>query len=98
MPKWLRKNKTNKQFFRKKTGVTATTRNWKTVNKHFEERKVKKVEEFLPFKDKPTVTWINIDGIHQVDIIETIGKHFGVHPPMKTKFGWNFLTHYHVSK
>ncbi len=48
--------------------------------KHFEERKVKKVEEFLPFKDKPTVTWINIDGIHQVDIIETIGKHFGVHP------------------
>ena len=48
--------------------------------KHFEERKVKKVEECLPFKDKPTVTWINIDGIHQVDIIEAIGKHFGVHP------------------
>jgi len=48
--------------------------------KHFEERKVKKVEECLPFKDKPTVTWINIDGIQQVDIIEAIGKHFGVHP------------------
>lgn len=48
--------------------------------KHFEEKEVKKVEECLPFKDKPTVTWINIDGIHQVDIIEAIGKHFGVHP------------------
>ena len=48
--------------------------------KRFEEKKVKKVEECLPFKDKPTVTWINIDGIHQVDIIESIGKHFGVHP------------------
>ncbi|PIS23597.1 MAG: magnesium and cobalt transport protein CorA [bacterium (Candidatus Stahlbacteria) CG08_land_8_20_14_0_20_40_26] len=48
--------------------------------RHFEERKVKKVEECLPFTDKPTVTWINIDGIHQVDIIEAIGKHFGVHP------------------
>jgi len=48
--------------------------------KHFEERKVKKVEECLPFKDKPTVTWVNIDGIHQVDIIEAVGQHFGVHP------------------
>ncbi len=48
--------------------------------KHFEEREVKKVEECLPFKDKPTVTWINIDGIHNLGIIEAIGKHFGLHP------------------
>jgi len=26
------------------------------------------------------VSWINVDGIHQVDIIEKIGKHFGLHP------------------
>jgi magnesium transporter len=31
------------------------------------------------FKDKPTVTWINIDGIHQVEIIEKIGTYFGIH-------------------
>lgn len=48
--------------------------------KHFEEKIVKKVEECLPFKDKPTGTWINIDGIHNLDIIEAIGKHFSVHP------------------
>ena len=48
--------------------------------KHFEEKEVEKVEECLPFKNKPSVTWININGIHEVDIIEAIGKHFGVHP------------------
>ncbi|GJQ58965.1 MAG: magnesium and cobalt transport protein CorA [Candidatus Scalindua sp. AMX11] len=47
---------------------------------HFQEKEVKSVEECFPFKDKPTVTWINIDGIHQIDIIEKIGKHFNLHP------------------
>jgi magnesium transporter len=46
----------------------------------FQEKKAKTVEECFPFKDKPTVTWINIDGIHQVDIIEKIGTHFNIHP------------------
>lgn len=46
----------------------------------FQEKEVKTVEECFPFKEKPTVTWINIDGLHQVDIIEKLGKHFDVHP------------------
>ena len=46
----------------------------------FQEKEAKTVEECLPFKDKPTVTWINIDGIHQVETIEKIGKHFSIHP------------------
>jgi len=46
----------------------------------YQEKEVKDVEECFPFKDTSTVTWINIDGIHQVDIIEKIGKHFGLHP------------------
>jgi Mg2+ and Co2+ transporter CorA len=29
---------------------------------------------------KPTVTWINIEGIHEIEIIEKIGQYFGVHP------------------
>lgn len=44
-----------------------------------QEREAKGVEECFPFKDKPTVTWINIDGIHDIEIIEKIGKHFGIH-------------------
>ncbi|MFH1127681.1 MAG: magnesium/cobalt transporter CorA [archaeon] len=47
---------------------------------HLEEKTVKDVEECFPFKEKPTVTWINIDGIHETDIIGKTGKHFGLHP------------------
>ena len=47
---------------------------------NYQEKEVKAVEECFPFKDTSTVTWINIDGIHQVDIIEKIGKHFDLHP------------------
>ena len=46
----------------------------------FVERKVRSVEECLPCKESPTVTWINVDGLHDVSVIETIGKHFGIHP------------------
>lgn len=46
----------------------------------FEEKEARTIEECFPFKDKPTITWINIDGLHQVDIIEKIGKNFDLHP------------------
>ena len=45
-----------------------------------EEKEAKTVEECFPFKDKPTVTWININGIHDVGIIEKLGSYFGLHP------------------
>lgn len=38
------------------------------------------VAECLAFADKPTVTWINIDGLHDTELINAIGKHFGIHP------------------
>jgi magnesium transporter len=47
---------------------------------HFQEKEVQEVEECFPFRDQPTATWINIDGIHDVEIVEKIGKHFDVHP------------------
>ena len=43
-----------------------------------EERDVKNVEECFPFRDRATVTWINVDGVHEVEIIEKMGKHFGI--------------------
>lgn len=46
----------------------------------FKEKEIERVEECFPFKDKPNVTWINIDGIHQVAILEKLGKHFDLHP------------------
>lgn len=47
---------------------------------NYEEREIENIEESFPFKETPTVTWINIDGLHKVDIIEKIGGHFGLHP------------------
>ena len=47
---------------------------------HVEDKEAKRIEECFPFTDKPTVTWININGLHQLDIIEKIGEHFNVHP------------------
>jgi len=46
----------------------------------FQEKEIKTIEECFPFKDKTTVTWINIDGIHDIEIIKKIGKHFDLHP------------------
>ena len=45
-----------------------------------EEKEAKTVEECFPFKDKPSITWINIDGVHDVEVVEKIGKQFDVHP------------------
>ncbi len=47
---------------------------------HFQEKEIKTIEECFLFKDKPTVTWINIDGLHQVEIIEKLGECYGLHP------------------
>ena len=44
------------------------------------EKEVKNIEECFPFKDESSVTWINIDGLHETELIEKIGKHFDVHP------------------
>jgi magnesium transporter len=46
----------------------------------FEERIVESIEDCLLCKDPKTVSWINVDGVHQVDIVERIGTHFGLHP------------------
>jgi magnesium transporter len=35
--------------------------------------------ECHPFRDTESVTWININGIHDVSIIESIGRHFEIH-------------------
>jgi magnesium transporter len=45
-----------------------------------EEKEAKTIEECLPFKDTPTVIWINMDGIHRMEIMEGIGKAFSLHP------------------
>jgi magnesium transporter len=44
------------------------------------EKELTSVEDAFPCKDTPLVTWINVDGLHDVDMIDRIGRHFGIHP------------------
>ncbi|MBN1765853.1 MAG: magnesium/cobalt transporter CorA [Sedimentisphaerales bacterium] len=43
-----------------------------------QEKELKKVEECFPFKITPSVSWINIDGLHDVKVIEKIGARYDV--------------------
>jgi magnesium transporter len=47
---------------------------------NFQEREVKAAEECFAFREKPTVTWINMEGVHQVEVVEKLGNCFGLHP------------------
>jgi magnesium transporter len=46
----------------------------------FQEKEAKTFEECFPYKGRPTVTWINVDGIHQVQTLEKLGECFELHP------------------
>ncbi|MFW6160747.1 MAG: magnesium/cobalt transporter CorA [Acidobacteriota bacterium] len=45
-----------------------------------QEKEITDIEDIFPYQQKPTVTWINVNGIHRVDLIEKIGRGFNLHP------------------
>jgi magnesium transporter len=45
-----------------------------------EEKELNNIEECFPYKDKPLTTWINIDGLNDISLIEKIGSNFNIHP------------------
>jgi magnesium transporter len=47
---------------------------------HCMEKELTAIEETFAYKDAPPVTWINIDGLHEINLIEKIGEHFNLHP------------------
>lgn len=44
------------------------------------EKTLNNIEETFPYKDSNKTSWINIDGLHEVSIIEMLGKNFEIHP------------------
>ena len=46
----------------------------------FVEQDISSVEACIQFRERPTVTWINFEGVHQVDVLEKIGSCFNLHP------------------
>ncbi len=47
--------------------------------KEFIQKEITHIEECFAFKNKPTVTWINVDGIHDAEVIKKLGKDFNLH-------------------
>ncbi len=46
----------------------------------FREKETESIEECCALKETSTVTWINIDGVHDSRLISDLGSRFGVHP------------------
>jgi magnesium transporter len=44
------------------------------------ERSVEKCSDALPFKDPPTITWMNVEGLHDLDLVRDLGERLGLHP------------------
>ncbi len=44
------------------------------------EKEIKTIPELPSFKEKTTVTWISIEGLQQVDLIQSMESYLGVHP------------------
>ncbi|MCX6556533.1 MAG: magnesium/cobalt transporter CorA [Candidatus Aminicenantes bacterium] len=51
----------------------------------YDERMVREksnapVDDCLPFRDSETTTWIDIDGLQDTELLERLGKSYGLHP------------------
>ncbi len=47
---------------------------------HFQEKEVENLDECIACRTKPTVTWIHVDGIHDIQFLERLGTIFNLHP------------------
>ncbi len=46
----------------------------------FEEREIRSLQESLPPGPEGGITWIDFEGVHELETIEEIGKLYGLHP------------------
>lgn len=61
---------------KKEPGISLISYNNKTVT----EKQLSKAEEIFPFIASGSVTWIDIKGIEDPQVIEDIGRQFNLHP------------------
>ncbi len=45
----------------------------------YTEKEVENVEECFEYREKDTVTWINIEGLGDTDVIQKLGENYGFH-------------------
>ena len=47
---------------------------------HFSDEETEATEKYCAARAATGVTWVNVDGIHQIDLLQRIGECFGLHP------------------
>ena len=47
---------------------------------HCEERDASTIEEAISYLETPAVTWINIEGLHDTAVVDTLGAAIDLHP------------------
>jgi len=60
---------------RESTAITVIEYN----EQHVEKKEIKTDSEFSFTKNPECVNWINVEGIHEVDVLERFGEHFRLH-------------------
>jgi magnesium transporter len=61
----------------KQENVHITVMDYDPIN--FEFRDCDTIEEIYPYKDKESITWINVYGLHETEIINKIAEKFNIH-------------------
>jgi magnesium transporter len=64
-------------------GKTPATRTQITVIDYnpleFSERRIVTLDEIQTYREKDSITWINVEGLQDVGLIEELGRSFGIH-------------------
>lgn len=67
-------------FFGEERSAPTTFRTITYDSDDLEEQEHPDAVEVLAFKDTPETTWIDVVGVHNERVIQTLGEHFGIHP------------------
>lgn len=68
------------RFLGEKTSKSVKITSFSYTDTFFEEKELKPVDIEIQLKNKSNILWLNIDGLHDVELIENIGKIFEIHP------------------
>jgi magnesium transporter len=45
----------------------------------YEEKELEEITDCRLFRETPTVTWVNVGGVHRIEVLEELGECFGIH-------------------
>lgn len=47
---------------------------------YLEELGIESIDEIIRFEDTDTITWLNIEGLEDIELIESVGRNLNIHP------------------